>query len=296
MEDKKFSLVGVIGSGVMGHGIAQTAAKFGYDVIMHDIAREFLDNGLRMIKEGRYGLERAVKSGKMTESDASSTLGRIKTSTNLEDLKNCDIVIEAITEDEKLKGDLFQKLDRVLKPDGIIASNTSGIMISKLASYTKRGEKFIGMHWFNPPQLMKLIEIVRGPETSEYVLESVTKMSIKMEKVPVTVNDGPGFFTTRYIDSWLMEAFRMFENGVAGIQEIDKMSKLAFGFPMGPFELSDLVGLDTMLHISEYMFEETKRPEYAAPSILKKLVYSGYLGNKKGSKGGWYDYYKIVKQ
>ncbi|EQD28660.1 3-hydroxyacyl-CoA dehydrogenase, partial [mine drainage metagenome] len=179
-------------------------------------------------------------------------------------------VIEAITEDEKVKGALFKKLDGIVKKDALFASNTSGIMISSLSSYTTRGKNFVGMHWFNPPQVMKLVEVVRGPETTEEAIRAVVQISESAGKVPILVNDGPGFFTTRFLNSWLMESYRMFESGVAGIAEIDKMSKLAFGFPMGPFELSDFIGLDTMLHVAEYMYEETKRPDYAAPTLLKK--------------------------
>ncbi len=296
MRAQKDLKIGVIGSGIMGHGIAQTLARYGYSVIMNDISEDFLKNGMQMIRTGRFGLERAVSSGKMKQEEADQTLSRLSTTVNQEDLKDCDLVIEAITEDEKVKGALFRKLDGIVKKDALFASNTSGIMISSLSSFTTRGKNFVGMHWFNPPQVMKLVEVVKGPETTEEAIRTVVQISESAGKVPILVNDGPGFFTTRFLNSWLMESYRMFESGVAGIAEIDKMSKLAFGFPMGPFELSDFIGLDTMLHVAEYMYEETKRSDYAAPTLLKKLVLSGYLGNKKGSKGGFYQYYGIKQE
>lgn len=294
MSEKKLEIA-VIGAGLMGHGIVQAFAHKGYNVTMLDIKQEFLDNGLKMIKEGRFGFARLVNSGKISSSEADAAIQRISTTTDYNEIKGCDLVIEAAPENLKLKSEIFKKLDELVSDSTIIASNTSGIMISSLAANTHRGANFIGMHWFNPPQVMKLIEVVRGPETSDKTVKTLMDLSAEIGKTPILVNDGPGFFTTRYINSWLMEAIRQFEGGVAGIAEIDQMSKLAFGFPMGPFELSDFIGLDTMYHIAEYMFEETKKPEYAPPVILKKLVLTGYLGNKKGSKGGFYEYYKIPK-
>lgn len=287
--------IAVIGAGLMGHGIAQTFAQKGYPVTLIDIKQEFLDNGLKMIKEGRFGFARIVNSGKITSEEAEFAVKRITATTDNSSVKGCKIVIEAVPENPHLKADLFKKLDALVDDDAIIASNTSGIMISSLAANTHRASNFIGMHWFNPPQVMKLVEVVKGPETSDKTAEMLVNLCKEVGKVPIMVNDGPGFFTTRYINSWLLEAIRMFESGVAGIAEIDQMSKLAFGFPMGPFELSDFIGLDTMYHIAEYMFDETKRIDYAPPVILKKLVLSGYLGNKKGSKGGFYEYYGISR-
>ncbi|MCL4332609.1 MAG: 3-hydroxyacyl-CoA dehydrogenase NAD-binding domain-containing protein [Candidatus Thermoplasmatota archaeon] len=287
------SKVGVVGSGVMGHGIAMSLARSGFTVVMYDIKDEFLAKGMEAISSGRFGLKGMVERGKMTGDEMNSILSRISTTTEMGALSGCNLIIEAAPEDRKIKGEIFSKLDGICPESTLFASNTSGIMISDLASFTKRGDRFVGMHWFNPPQVMKLVEIVRGPETSGETLETIVSISTRMGKTPITVNDGPGFFTTRFINSWLMEAYRLLEYGVAGIREIDEMSRLAFGFPMGPFELSDLIGLDTMLHVAEYMFEETKEPAYAPPTVLKKLVLSGYLGKKAGSKGGWYDFYGI---
>ncbi len=294
MPDRDMKIA-VIGAGLMGHGIVQVFASKGYSVTMLDVSQDYLDNGMKMIRDGRFGFARLLKSGKMTPDQVNEAVSHITPTTEYSALKECNLVIEAVPENLKLKSEIFKKLDALLDEDAIIASNTSGILISSLAANTNRGPNFIGMHWFNPPQVMKLIEVVRGPETSEATVETLMKLSTDAGKTPILVNDGPGFFTTRYINSWLMEAIRMFESGVSGISEIDQMSKLAFGFPMGPFELSDFIGLDTMFHIAEYMFEETKRPDYAPPVILKKLVLAGYLGVKKGSKGGFYEYFKIPR-
>ncbi len=293
LEDIK--VIGVIGAGVMGHGIAQVAARSGYDVVMVDISEDVLKKAMEMIESGPFGLKRLVEKGKMSEDEAKAVLNRIKTSTSLESLKNADFIIEAVTEKADLKKKIFADLDKICKPETIIASNTSAIMISDLATAVERKDKFIGMHWFNPAPVMKLIEIIRGALTSDETFNLTVELSKKFGKIPIEAGDGPGFFTTRFINSWLVEAVRLFEIGIGGIKEIDEMCKLAFGFPMGPFELMDLIGLDTALHIAEYLYEETQEKHYAPPITLKKLVLSGYLGKKPGSRGGWYDFYGIEK-
>lgn len=293
LEDIK--VIGVVGAGVMGHGIAQVAARTGYDVVMVDISEDVLKKAMEMIESGPFGLKRLVEKGKMSEDEAKAVLSRIKTSTSLESLKDADFVIEAVTEKADLKKKIFADLDRICKPETIIASNTSAIMITDLATAVERKDKFIGMHWFNPAPVMKLIEIIRGALTSDETFNLTVELSKKFGKIPIEAGDGPGFFTTRFINSWLVEAVRLFEMGIGGIKEIDEMCKLAFGFPMGPFELMDLVGLDTMLHIAEYLYEETQEKHYAPPITLKKLVLSGYVGRKPGSKGGWYDFYGIKR-
>lgn len=293
LEDIK--VIGVVGAGVMGHGIAQVAARTGYDVVMVDISEDVLKKAMEMIESGPFGLKRLVEKGKMSEDEAKAVLSRIKTSTSLESLKDADFVIEAVTEKADLKKKIFADLDRICKPETIIASNTSAIMITDLATAVERKDKFIGMHWFNPAPVMKLIEIIRGALTSDETFNLTVELSKKFGKIPIEAGDGPGFFTTRFINSWLVEAVRLFEMGIGGIKEIDEMCKLAFGFPMGPFELMDLVGLDTMLHIAEYLYEETQEKHYAPPITLKKLVLSGYVGRKPGSKGGWYEFYGIEK-
>ena len=234
----------------------------------------------------------------MSEEEVKKCMQRIKTSTSYESLKDVDFLIECVPENLELKRKVFAELDKICKKEAIFASNTSGIMISSLAVAVERKDKFIGMHWFNPAPVMRLIEVVRGAMTSEETFQITMELSRKLGKVPIPVNDGPGFFTTRFITAWLMEAIRLYELGIAGIKEIDEMCKLAFGFPMGPFELMDLIGLDTILHIAEYMYEETKERHYAPSPTLKKLVFSGYLGDKRsklGSKGGWYDFFQVKK-
>ncbi len=290
--------IGVVGAGVMGHGIAQVAARSGYDVVLVDISEEVLKKAMENIVNGPFGLKRLVEKGKLGEEEMEKIIARIKTSTSYDSLKDADFIIEAVPEDPELKKKIFAELDKICKPEAIFASNTSGIMITSLATAVERKEKFVGMHWFNPAPVMKLIEVVRGALTSDETFEITMELSRRLGKIPIPANDGPGFFTTRFISSWLVEAVRLFEMGVAGIKEIDEMCKLAFGFPMGPFELMDLIGLDTVLHIAEYLYEETKQEHYAPPITLKKLVLSGYIGDKKlkfGSRGGWYDFYGIKK-
>jgi 3-hydroxybutyryl-CoA dehydrogenase len=296
MNVEDIKIVGIVGAGVMGNGIAQVFARNGYEVILVDISEKILEKALENIKTGPYGLKKLVEKGKISEEEMENCMKRIKTSTSYESLKNVDFLIEAVPENLDLKRRIFAELDRICKKDTIFASNTSGIMISSIATAVERKEKFIGMHWFNPAQIMRLIEVVRGALTSEETFQITMEISKKLGKIPIPANDAPGFFTTRFINSWLMEAIRLYEANVAGIKEIDEMCKLAFGFPMGPFELMDLIGLDTVLHIAEYMFEETKEAHYAPPVTLKKLVLSGYLGDKRlkfGSKGGWYDFFQI---
>ncbi|AGK61196.1 3-hydroxyacyl-CoA dehydrogenase [Archaeoglobus sulfaticallidus PM70-1] len=290
--------IGVLGAGVMGHGIAQVCARSGYETVLVDIKEEFLKKAVDIIKSGPFGLEKLVQKGKINEEEMHEVLARIKTSTSMDVLKDVDFLIESIPEDIELKKKVYTQLDKICKAETIFASNTSGIMISDLASAVDRKDRFIGMHWFNPPPVMKLIEVVRGALTSDETFNITVELSKKLGKVPVEAADGPGFFTTRFINCWLVEAIRLFETGIAGIKEIDDMCKMAFGFPMGPFELMDLIGLDTMFHIGEYMYEETRDPHYAPPVTLKKLILSGYIGDKKlkkGSKGGWYDYFGIRK-
>ncbi len=295
MRVEDIRVIGVVGAGVMGHGIAQVAARTGYEVIMVDVSEEVLKKAMELIESGPFGLRRLVEKGKMSEDEVKAIMSKIKPSTSLKDLKDADFVIEAVTEKADLKKRIFAELDKICKPETILASNTSAIMISDLATAVERKDRFIGMHWFNPAPVMKLIEVVRGALTSDETFNLTVELSKKMGKIPIEAGDGPGFFTTRFINSWLVEAIRLFEIGIGGIKEIDEMCKLAFGFPMGPFELMDLIGLDTMLHIAEYMYEETKEKHYAPPNTLKKLVLSGYLGKKPGSRGGWYDFYGIEK-
>ncbi len=291
MEIKK---VGIIGAGLMGSGIAQVCAQAGFEVTMTDIEERFLESGFEGIKKS---LQRFAKAGKIKQEEAEEIIGKVKGTTDLREVvKDVDLVIEAVPEDMELKKKVFAELDELSPQHTILASNTSGLMITDIASATKRLDKVIGMHWFNPPPMMKLIEIVRGALTSDETYETVRVFSVKLGKEPVLANDGPGFFTTRYTAWYQAEAVRLVESGIAGIKEMDKMSRLAFNWPMGPIELLDFIGLDTMLHILEYLHEETGEVKYTPPLTLKKLVKSGYLGRKPGSKGGFYEYFGITRE
>jgi len=298
MEIEDIKSIGVIGAGVMGSGIAQVLARTGYHVVLVDISEELLKKALEKIEKGPFGLMRLVEKGKLTEEEVKNIMERIHPTININEVEDCDFIIEAVPENPELKKEIFKKLDSICKEECIFASNTSSILITDLASAVERKEKVIGMHWFNPAPIMKLIEVVRGALTSDETYNLTVRLAEKCGKTPVEAKDTPGFFTTRFILILTNEAVRMFERGIAGIKEIDTMAKLGFGFPMGPFELMDLVGLDTILHISNYIYNETGEEIFKPSITLKKLVLSGYIGNKKiktGSKGGWYDYYKPEK-
>lgn len=283
----------VLGAGLMGSGIAQVCAQAGFDVVLRDIEEDLLENGFDTIRES---LERLEKADKLEE-DIEDIIDRIEGTTDLEKaLENTDLVIEAVPEDMDLKKKIYQDLEEVADEDTIFASNTSSLMITDLAAATDRPEKFIGMHWFNPPPVMALIEVIRGADTSDKTFETIMNLSEKLGKKPIEAADGPGFFTSRYLNLIMAEAVDFFERGVAGIKEIDEMCKMGFNWPMGPFELADYVGLDTMLHVLEYLYEELGDPKYAPPLTLKKLVKSGYVGKKPGSKGGFYEYFDVEKE
>lgn len=286
MEMEKISIVG---AGLMGSGIAQVCAQNGYQVILRDIEEDLLEKGFNRI---RKSLEEFVSSDKIEE-EPEVVLERIEGTTELKKVADSDLVIEAVPEEMDLKKSIYEDLEEVCSKNTIFATNTSSLMVTDLATGTKRPEKFIGMHWFNPPQVMELIEIVRGAKTSDETFRTIVTLSERLGKKPIQAKDGPGFFSTRYLSSFLAEAMRLYEKGVAGVKEIDEMSKMAFNWPMGPFELADHVGLDTTLHILNYIYTETGLPRYAPPLALKKLVKAGYLGDKPGSKGGFYDYFNV---
>ncbi len=297
MKLEELKKIAVIGAGIMGTGIAEVCARGGYDVALVDISEEILQRAKERI---RKSMERAVERGKMSKEEMEKALGRIKFTTNLEEAaRDADLVIEAIPENMELKKQLFKRLDEICPERTIFATNTSSLMITDLASATKRPDRFIGMHWFNPAPVMKLIEVIRGALTSDDTFNFIVELSKKLGKVPVEAQDGPGFFTTRFIVAVLAEAIRLFEQGIAGIKEIDTMVKLGFNWPMGPFELADFVGLDTIYHVLEYVYNETGNPAYKPPLILRKLVLAGYLGDprqKPGSRGGFYEYFKIPRE
>jgi 3-hydroxybutyryl-CoA dehydrogenase len=286
MEIKK---IAVLGAGLMGHGITQVAAQVAqYEVYMRDIRQEFLDNGMKMINDS---LQRFVKKGEMTEAQMKEVLSRIHPTLDLKEaISNADLVIEAVTENPELKKKVLAEADSQAKPEAIIASNTSSISISEIASATKRPEKFAGMHFFNPPQLMKLIEIIRGAKTSDETLNTIVEVTRKMGKEPIVVKkDVAGFVVNRILIPALNEAVNLVNEDVATPEDIDKAIKLGLNWPMGPLTLLDYVGLDTTLAITEVMVKEID-PKYQASPLLRQMVRAGLLGRKAGK--GFYDWKK----
>ncbi len=279
--------VGVLGAGTMGNGIAQVAAQAGYQVVMRDIEDRFVDNGLKAIEKF---LSKSVEKGKMTEEQKKGVTGRIKGTTRMEDLKNADLVIEAVFEDLAVKKDLFKQLDELTRKDAILTSNTSSMSITEIAVATQRPEKVAGMHFFNPAPLMRLVEVIRGFHTSDETVHTVMEITRKMGKEPVEVKkDTPGFIVNRLMIPHFIEAIRMLEEGVATAEDIDKAIKLGLNYPMGPFELMDLTGIDIAHHVTEYFYKElNKESKWSIPPLMKTMLRAGRLGRKTG--GGWYKY------
>jgi 3-hydroxybutyryl-CoA dehydrogenase len=297
MKLQELKKITVLGAGIMGSGITEVFARGNFKVYMTDLTNELVGKGLEKIKAS---LAKAVEKGKITKENANATLANIKVTTDMrEACRDTDLVVEATPEELELKKRIFKQLDDLCPREAILATNTSGIMVTDIAAATSKPELVIGMHWFNPPPVMRLVEVVRGALTSDETFNVVMELSKRLGKIPIPAADGPGFFTTRYIASCVIEAIRLFEQGVANIKDIDSMSKMAFNWPLGPLELADFIGLDTVLHISEYLYGEIGDPRYAPPLTLKKLVKSGFIGNPKlkvGSKGGFYEYYNIPRE
>ena len=280
-------VIGVLGAGTMGNGIAQVAAQAGYQVVMRDVEDRFVENGLKAID--RF-LAKSVEKGKMTEEQKKGALAKIKGTTRMEDLKDADFVIEAVFEDLELKKSLFKQLDELVRPGVVLATNTSSMSVTEIAASTKRPDKVGGMHFFNPAPLMKLVEVIRGYHTNDETIRSIMELAKKMGKEPVEVKkDTPGFIVNRLMLPHLIEAVKMAEEGVATLEDIDRAVKLGLNYPMGPFELMDLTGVDIALHINEYLYKELpKESKWSAPTLLRSTVRAGRLGRKTG--GGWYKY------
>ncbi len=279
--------IGVIGAGTMGHGIALVSAKAGYDVILRDINEEYVKKGISKIDKF---LSKSVEKGKLSEDDKKKILKKITGTTKLEDLKDVDLIVEAIFEDIKIKKEIFSKLDIICKKQAIFASNTSTIPITDLASSTKRPDKFIGMHFMNPVPIMKLVEVIRGLRTSDEVTDLIKKLAENMGKIPVEVNDGPGFVSNRVLFSMINEAIFCLQDGTGTAESIDSVMKLGMNHPMGPLELADLIGLDVSLNILKVLYEGFNDSKYRPCPLLKKMVQAGYLGKKTGR--GFYSYDK----
>ena len=277
--------VGIIGCGLMGSGIAQVSAQSGYGVVVREISRELLDKGLESIKKF---LEKGVEKEKISKSEMDETYARITGTTEMADLSECDIVIEAVIENMDLKSEVYKELSAVYKPETIFASNTSSLSITEMASYTNRPDKMVGLHFFNPVPLMKLVEVARCISTSNDSFETVYEFAESLGKTPVRCGDTTGFIVNRLLVPYLLDAVRQLENGLATVEDIDNAMKLGTGHPMGPFTLLDFVGIDTTLYIADIMFGEFKQHQYSAPPLMRRMVYAGFYGRKSGK--GFYDY------
>ncbi len=277
--------VGVCGSGLMGSGIAQVTATAGYEVVVLEAVQAALDKGMAGIKKS---LDKFVEKGSLKAEDRDATLRRLKTTVKVEDLKDCDLVIEAIIENMPAKRELFAKLDALLAPHAIICSNTSSLCVIEMAAATKRQQQIAGLHFFNPVPLMKLVEVVKTIVTSQETIDTLYAFAKKLGKTPILAKDTPGFVVNRLLVPYLLYAIRVYEQGLASREDIDEGMKLGCGHPMGPLTLLDFVGLDTTYYIAEIMFDEFKDPMFASPPLLKRMVLAGHHGKKSGK--GFYDY------
>jgi 3-hydroxybutyryl-CoA dehydrogenase len=277
--------VGVCGAGLMGNGIAQTCAAAGFDVVLVEAAQAPLDRGMSAIGKS---LDKFVEKGKLSQADRAAAGARITPTTDVAAMKACDLVIEAIVENVEIKTALFRRLDELLAPHAIVCTNTSSLCVIELAATTKRPDKVAGLHFFNPVPIMKLVEVVKTIATSRETVDALFTFAARLGKEPILALDTPGFVVNRLLVPYLLYAIRLLEGGLATKEDIDKGMKLGCGYPMGPFELLDFVGLDTTYYIAEIMFDEFKDPMMAAPPLLKRMVLAGRLGRKSGK--GFYDY------
>ena len=282
MEIKK---LGVVGAGTMGNGIAQIAAQIGCEVVMRDIEMKFVEGGMKKVEAF---LAKSVEKGKLEAKEKDAILGRIKGTVDMADLKDVDLVVEAVLEDLDLKKSVFKELDEICRPEVILATNTSSMSITEIAAITKRPDKVCGMHFFNPVPLMRLVEVIRGYATSDETIRVTTDLAQRMGKTTVEVKkDSPGFVVNRIMTPHFIEAIKIVEEGIASIEDVDTAVKNGLNYPMGPFELMDLTGIDIAYHVTEYLYKElNKENKWVSPNLLKTMIRSGNLGRKTGK--GWY--------
>jgi len=292
--------VALVGFGMMGRQIAQVFAQHGYEVEATDEDQQALKAGLNEIADGPYGVHTAVSKGKLSAEQASKTLAGVRTRPSLEDAcKNSTLVIEAAFEDLQLKQNLFQKIESAAPPTAIIASNTSTLSLDKITQRISKKDRTIGMHFFNPAQLTKLVEIIRGTLTSIETVEKASNIVGEIGKIPILAQDEPGFIANRLGLTLYMEASKLLEDTIASLSDIDTCMRLGYSHPMGPFELADFVGLDTRLRNLESLYKSTNESRWMPPKILREMVQQGYLGDparKKASKGGYYEYLKVIRR
>ena len=281
----ELNMIGVIGCGLMGSGIAEVCARAGYRVVVREINEDLLQHGIGRIQKS---LGKAVARDKISQAQADQTMERIQGTLNLDDFAACDLVIEAAIENMELKKEIFAQLDQILPPHAILASNTSSLCITEMASVTHRGDKILGIHFFNPVPVMPLIEFVKTILTSDETMATAHGFGASLGKTMVTAKDTPGFIVNRLLIPYLLQAVQVYEDGLATREDIDTAIKLGLAHPMGPLTLLDFVGLDTTLFIADAMYDEYKDPRYAAPPLLRRMVLAGHLGRKSGK--GFYDY------
>ncbi len=277
--------VGVLGAGLMGHGIAQVAAQAGYQVVLREVDEEKLAKGVGKIEKQ---LARAVEKGRATAEDAEAVRGRIKGTVDYQDLADCDFVIEAITESLPLKLEMWAEVDKIVKPEAVFATNTSSLPVVDQAASTSRPQQFVGLHYFNPAQVMKLIEVIRCVTTSEAAFATALEFAGSLGKLAIPTRDRAGFIVNRLLVPYMLDAIRAYEEGVGSVVEIDEAMKAGAGHPMGPLLLSDFVGLDTLGSICDVLFDEFRERRFAAPPVLRKMLAAGWFGQKSGM--GFYDY------
>jgi 3-hydroxybutyryl-CoA dehydrogenase len=277
--------VGVVGGGLMGSGIAQTAAQSGYDVLMAEVSDELLARGEQRVN-GAWKM--LVRKGKLDEQQADEYRGRFRGTTTLDEFADCDLVIEAIIENLDEKRTLYRRLDQIVQPGALLASNTSSLPIVEMAAVTKRPQRVAGLHFFNPAPVMKLVEIVRTIETSDATVEELQSFARSLGKTPIVAKDTAGFVVNFLLIPYLLSAIRMYEHGIASMEDIDTGMKLGCGYPMGPFQLLDYVGLDTTLYAAEAIYKEYPDPAYAPPTLLRRMVQAGRMGMKSGR--GFFEY------